>query len=656
MGNAISILVLGISFGLVYFLLASGMTLTMGLLRVVNMSHGAIYLFAGYCGVWFYQVTGGWLWGVLFGTLVGALLGLFLEVVFLRRLYNSPPSQVLLTIGFINILQNIVQWIWGGYPAAVPSPPFVKGAVEIGSVKIPTSRFFIIVVGIILAALIWYIQDKTKLGATVRAGMDNGEIASAMGLDRKKIFLLVFVLGSMVAGFASMIGGTLTGLELSTGWSILLNSIIVVVIGGTGSIPGALIGGLLLGIVNSFGSAYFPMFASYIVYVVLIVILVVRPQGIMGRKQDIDKASDDYSNMSAVYKRKFEPYMLGESMTFGTKAKLGVFKATPFCLALIVLAVLPFITSTFTVTMLTKVLIYALFAMSLDIVMGFMGNRSLGHAAFFGMGAYCVALLNRFWQIKNFWLVLLITIVICAVLSAIIGYFTLKLKGSNFLLVTLAFCQLMNVIASKWTNVTGGTDGIVGIPRPSFGPAIDERIGKWDGTKVYFFTLIVFVICFAVMYLIVNSAYGKSLTGVRGNESRMRAVGFNTWVLRFTSVILAGIFAGIAGILYSYSYRAVTPSVLGIETAALPMLMIIMGGGGTLWGPAISAAVIIFVQTYSGSVAPDRWPLILGVLYVVCVLFLKGGFASLLRRFYDWVGTKVFKKEMNAAKEVKVNE
>ena len=652
MGSAISILLLGISFGLVYFLLAAGMTLTMGLLRVVNMSHGAIFLFSGYCGVWFYGITGGWIWGVLFGTLVGAAVGFLLEVVFLRRLYSNPAGQVLLTIGFIYILQNIVLWIWGGFPVAVPNPDFLSGSVQIGDTQVPYTRFFIIAVGIVIAVAVWIIQDKTKIGAMVRAGMDNGEISSAMGLDRKKIFLLVFVLGSAIAGFASMVGGTLTGLESSTSWSILLNAIIVVVIGGAGSIPGALIGGLALGIINSFGSAYFPMLSSYIVYIVLIIMLVIRPQGIMGRKQDVNKADDNYSSMGITKNRSFEPYMIKPNFTKkGVLVKYKSYVAFPYVAVALVSVFLPFFMSTFQVTMITKVMIYALFAMSLDVVMGYTGNRSFGHAAYFGMGAYCVALVPKFFGITNFWLILLITIVVCAVLAAIIGYFTLRLSGTNFLLVTMAFCQLMNVIASKWTSVTGGTDGIVGIKYPEFGGFLDNFIGKWNGVKVYYFVLILFAIAFVILYVIMHSSFGTTLLGVRGNEGRMRAIGFNTWSMKYTGIIIAGVFAGIAGLMFAYAYRSVTPSVLALETSALPMLMVIMGGGATLWGPALGALVIILVQTYSGIIAADRWPMILGILYVICVMFVKGGFAPILQRFWDWVGTKVFKKEIGSKED-----
>lgn len=651
MGQFISILVLGIANGLVLFLLASGMTLTMGLLRVVNMSHGAMYMFAGYCGVWVYQVTGSWVIAVLSGGVVGGLLGLFLETCFLRRLYKTPANQVLLTIGFINIIQNITQWIWGGNPTDAPIPEFLRPSVQVGSAEIQYFRFFVIAFGIIICAAIWLMQDKTKIGAMVRAGMDNSEIASTLGLNNRKIFTFIFVLGSAIAGLTSLLGGRMTGLSMGTGWSILLKAIIVVVVGGAGSIPGALIAGLFLGIVDAFGQGYFPMLSSYLFYIVLIIVLVIRPQGIMGRKMDVDKASDDYSNMTAAKARSFTPAMLEGTGVSG--AKVMTYKLIPYIFVLAVLVVLPLVTGTYTTTILTKVLVYALFAMSLDVVMGYTGNRSFGHAAFFGMGGYTVGLLLEHFDFTNFWLVLLITIVVCAVLSAIIGWFTLRLSGTNFLLVTMAFGQLLSSVASKWSAVTNGADGIVGIKRPDFGEFLNNIVGKWTGTKSYFFVLIVFVICFLLLHRFMRSSFGHTLLSIRGNEGRMRALGYNTWSLKYTGVILAGVFAGIAGLLYAYTYKNVTPDIFALESSALPMLMVIMGGGATLWGPALGAAVIILVKNYAGIWMPERWPLILGALYVVCVMFLKNGFAPHLRRLWDWVGTKFFAKELAKKAEAK---
>ena len=653
MSQFISILILGISYGFVYFLLASGMTMTMGLLRVVNMSHGAIYMFAGYCGVVVYTATGSWILALVCGGIVGGLLGLLLETGFLRHLYKTPANQVLLTIGIINILQNVTEWIWGGYGAGIPKPEFLTNFVTLGEgVTIQYYRFFIIIFGAVIAVALHLMQEKTKVGAMVRAGMDNSEISGTLGINSRTIFLFVFVLGSFIAGLSSMVGGMLDDITSMTGWNILLSSIIVVVVGGTGSIPGALLGGLVIGLVEQFGYAYLPGLAPYIKYIVLIVILVVRPQGFMGRKLDVDKASDDYANMSAGKARSFTPLMLGENPSAAVKSKLRVYHAIPYCAALIALIIIGFTASRTGARIWMQVLIYALFAMSLDVVMGYTGNRSFGHAAFFGMGGYTVALLMDKLQIISFWAALPAVIIVCAVLSAIIGYFTLRLSGTNFLLVTMAFGQLLSVIASTWKEVTRGADGI-NVSSPELGFEI-----KWTPQGKYFFILILFVICFFVLYRIVHSSFGHTLQGIRGNEGRMRALGYNTWSLKYAGVIIAGVFAGIAGMLYAYFNLIVNPEMFNIETSALPMLMVILGGGATLWGPALGAVVIMLVKNYASQLWPQRWMLFLGILYVACVMFLRGGLAPRLTQLWDWVGTKFFAKELAEikAKEGKGNE
>jgi branched-chain amino acid transport system permease protein len=640
MGNFISLLVQGISLGLTYFLLATGLTLTMGLMRVVNMSHGALYMIAGFLGITVHNVTGSWTAGVLAGAALAALLGLGMEIGFLRRLYKNPANQVLLTIGFINIIANTAQWIWGGFPLSAPTPAFFLGSVKLGSVATPTFNFFIMGFGILMAFGLWFLQDKTKVGAMVRASMDNPEIASALGMNNKSLFTAVFALGSLIAGLSSMIGGTLTGINMSSGWDILLTSIIVVVVGGTGSIQGALLGGLLIGLVNTFGVVYFPAIASFIKYIVLIIVLLIKPTGLLGKRTNVNRVVEEAQVKPAALKHG-NPLLGRAPSTAGA----ALYRFAPYIIALAVLLVLPLASGSYTVRILSKVLIFALFAMSLDIVMGYTGMRSFGHAAFFGFGGYMTGILSVKLGMTSFWVILPITLLSCAVLSAIIGYFTLRVTGVHFLLVTMAFGQLLSQIATRWHTVTGGSDGFGGIKYPNLGFEI-----SWDPTKFYFFTLIFFIICFLLLNRFMKSSFGRSLIGIRENEGRMRSLGFNAWVIKYFGMILAGVFAGMAGMLYAYLNKAMTPLDLALETSALPMLMVIMGGGATLWGPALGATAIVLVQSYAGIFVPDRWPLVLGILYVVCVMFLQGGFSRYLASFYNWIGGKIFGNTSAAGK------
>jgi len=289
-GQILSVFVIGISFGLVLFLLAAGLSLTMGLMRIINMAHGALYMVGAYVGVAVAQAAHSFVLGVVAGAVCAGAIGLLLEVGFLRRLYKQEASQVLLTIGFIYILTNICQWIWGTYPLSGPVPGVLSASVPVGSVTLPVFRLFLIGFGLVTAAILWLLQDKTKIGGRVRAGMDNREITASLGINLKTLFTGVFVLGSFIAGLCGLFGAPLTGINLGIGWQVLLFSLIVVVIGGTGSIQGALLGGIIIGLLNAFGSAYFPDFANYVIYVALIVILLIRPSGLLGRKMDAVRA------------------------------------------------------------------------------------------------------------------------------------------------------------------------------------------------------------------------------------------------------------------------------------------------------------------------------------------------------------------------------
>lgn len=633
----LGILIMGAAYGLVLFVIATGMSLTLGLMRVVNMSHGAIYMFAGYCGIAAYTATKNWFVAIIVGALVGAALGAILEIGFLRRLYKHPTYQVLLTIGIINILNNVAQWIWGGQPMTAPIPSFLVGGFKMGSFTVPWIRVFMLAFGAVMCILLWLLQDKTRIGAMVRAGMDNREIAASVGINNKLIFTGVFILGSMVAGASSMIGGTVTGVGAGTAWSVLLNSIIVVVVGGTGSIQGALLGGLIIGVANAFGTVYLPDLTPFLMYLILIIVLLIKPSGLLGRKVDVNKAIEaDLEKTGA--KGHGDPMPRAEYVIRGGRLtpKMAAFRAIPYAVFILFMVLCPLFMKPVTLSMLSKCMVFALFAASLDVVMGYGGMRSFGHAAYFGLGGYTVTLLYTHLQFTNFWLVAIAVIVVCAVAAAIISYFTLKFSGTYFLIVTMAFGQLLSAVATKAISFTGGNDGQSGY-RPKLGWSI-----KWDQGKLFYLVLIVFVICFILLKIIMHSSFGRSIVGVRENEGRMKALGYNTWSTKYMACIIAAIFAGIAGMMYAYTYMIMTPTDLDLTTSAKPMLMVIMGGGGTLWGPAIGGFIITLFETYAGNLAPERWPLMLGLLYVVCVLFLRGGVSPYLVRLYNWVGFKLF--------------
>ncbi len=280
-------LALGVSFGFVLFLLGTGLSLTMGLMKIVNLAHGALYMVGAYVGLIVAQHTENFIFGFLAGGVATALIGLIMERGFLRTLYKQVLDQILLTIGFVYVLTNLTQWIFGALPQPAYIPVSLRGSMMIGEMQLPIFRLVIIALGLVAAVGLWLFQEKTRVGAIIRAGMDNRDMAMGMGLNLPFVFTGVFALGSFIAGFCGLWGAPSMGINLEVGWEALNFAMIVVIVGGAGSIQGALVGGLIIGLFDAFGKAFFPDFAYFTMYFVLIVILLLRPNGLLGRKFEL---------------------------------------------------------------------------------------------------------------------------------------------------------------------------------------------------------------------------------------------------------------------------------------------------------------------------------------------------------------------------------
>jgi branched-chain amino acid transport system permease protein len=275
----------GISYGMVLFLIASGMSVVMGAMNIINLAHGVLYMIGGYVG-WTAAVKFGAPFGLglLTGGLAAGFTGLVIERGFLRHLYKQPNEQVLLTFGFVYILTNLCLWVWGGWPRMPFTAKVLTGSIEIMGKAYPKARLATIVIGFVLAILLWWLQDKTRIGATVRAGMDNKEMTMGLGINLERVFASVFFVASCIAGVAGVLGAQLLGVYNALGLEILLFALIVIIVGGVGSVQGALLGGLLIGVIDAFGRALFPRLAMFTMYFTMIIILLVRPSGLLGRR------------------------------------------------------------------------------------------------------------------------------------------------------------------------------------------------------------------------------------------------------------------------------------------------------------------------------------------------------------------------------------
>lgn len=275
----------GVSMGALLFLLASGFTLTFGLVRVVNMAHGAFYLLGGYLGLSVLRATGSFWLALLAGGLGIIVVSWASERFLIRRTRENVLGQVLLTVGIAYVLADICLNIWGGNPLRIPPPDFASGPIDLpGGIVYPRYRFFLIVFGVIIAAVLSLLHSRTQFGAIVRAGVDDREMVSAVGVNIDRLFAIVLGLAAFLAGLSGVAGGAFLTLYPGAEWEILAYALVVVIVGGLGSLKGAIVGSLLVGVVDAYGRWLFPEFSYFMVFGPMALLLLLRPTGLFGRE------------------------------------------------------------------------------------------------------------------------------------------------------------------------------------------------------------------------------------------------------------------------------------------------------------------------------------------------------------------------------------
>jgi len=273
----------GVSYAALLFLLASGLSLIFGVMRVVNLAHGSYYLLAGYVGYTAMKLTHNFLLGIAAGVIVIALIGILMERVFLRRVPGYNLGQVLITVGFALIFQDVALLIWGGDPFTIEAPKLFSGSLVIGRIYFPKYRLFMIAVAVLVGAGLWLFERKTRAGSIIRAAVDNVEMARGMGINAPMVSMGVFALGAGVAAIAGVIGGGFLSIYPGLDFEILPYAFVVVILGGRGSLEGAMLGSLIVGLVDNFGKSLFPELSYFTVFAPMVLMLAIRPMGLFGK-------------------------------------------------------------------------------------------------------------------------------------------------------------------------------------------------------------------------------------------------------------------------------------------------------------------------------------------------------------------------------------
>ncbi len=273
----------GLSFAMILFILSAGLTLIFGLMQIINMAHGSFYLLGGYIALAVINETGNFPLAAVVACVAVMLIGIAMQRLCLHRLYKQELPQALLTLGFLFIFADIAFWIWGGNAMMIPKPSALEGVTSVMGVPYPIYRIVLIGVGLGIAVLMWFFLERTQFGAIVRAGMDDEEMVRGMGINIPLVFTVVFALGSALAALGGVLSGPLLGMFPGADFEIALLAFVVVTVGGLGSIKGAFLASLLVGLVENFGTAWFPQLSLFTIIVPMVIVLAVRPTGLMGR-------------------------------------------------------------------------------------------------------------------------------------------------------------------------------------------------------------------------------------------------------------------------------------------------------------------------------------------------------------------------------------
>jgi len=593
------------------FIAACGLTIIFGVTRIVNFAHGSLYMLGAYVAVTlaprFLEVAHGpvsfWL-AILLSALAVGLIGVVMEFLLLRRIYKAPELfQLLATFGVVLVVQDLVVALWGPEDILGPRAPGLSGAVTILGQRFPEYEIALICAGPLVLGALWLLFRRTRFGALVRAATQDREMVGALGVNQAALFTAVVFLGAFLAGLAGALQVPKEPANPFMDVRIIVEAFVVTVIGGMGSVPGAFIAALLIGELQAFGILVFPKITLVIVFLVMAAVLIARPWGLLGRAETAD--SHAFGG-----ERPIRPY--------------GGLQAVAALAAIAGLAALPLIADAFTLKLMIEVMIFALFAMSLNLLMGTGGIISFGHAAYFGLGAYGAALVVAHFA-APMELALALAPVSAAMGAALFGYFVVRLSGIYLAMLTLAFAQIVYAIAFQWVALTGGDNGLLGI-----WPA------SWASGRVAYYYL-TFALCLAGVYALRRAIYapfGYALRAGRDSERRADAIGIDARQARWLAFTLAGAAAGLAGGLYAFSKGNIDPSALGIPTSVDALTMVLVGGIQTVIGPTIGAGVMHLLKDFVMPLT-DLYRMLLGGIIIALVLAFPSGLAGTWNRLFD---------------------
>jgi branched-chain amino acid transport system permease protein len=597
----------GLSYATTLFLMAAGLTLIFGVTRIVNFAHGSFFmlgaLFSAHWLVnWFPAwADSAWLYALamLLGAACAALTGAIAEFLLLRRLYSVPELyQLVATFGLSLALHDAMRWAFGPDEVFAPRFPGLKGAIEWGGEYFPQYQALTIVLGPLVWLGLHLLLTRTSFGARLRAATQDRTMLSALGINPAPLMLGAVVLGCALAGLGGALQLPREPAHLQMDMNVVVETFVVVVTGGLGSISGAFFAALLIGLVHALGISLFPQATLVLVFVTMAAVLAIRPQGLMGNALDAG------------------PQEVAHKFHAVPHSHSGFLLACAGCLAL---AGMAWWAGAYWQSLVSDMLILLILGVSLQAMMALGGLVSFGHAAFFGLGAYGAALAHTVWG----WALpgaLAAGCVVAFGVALALGGVLVRSAGVYLAMLSLALAQVVWATASQWVTLTGGDNGLIGLQLVS------------DDTRPLFFALLVGVALLSIAALgrLSRSTLGAALQAVRDAPQRAAASGLPVQRIKRRIYVESATLAGLAGGLFAAHQGAVFPSVASVSTSVDALLVILLGGVHQLWGAAAGSFILVWAGAELGR-GFDYWRGALGLLVMVIMVAAPSGILGLRR-------------------------
>jgi branched-chain amino acid transport system permease protein len=604
----------GLSYATTLFLMAAGLTLIFGVTRIVNFAHGSFFMLGAlFTAHWVTEWFPAWgdsaalyLLAIVLGAACAAVAGAAAEFLLIRRMSGAPELyQLVATFGLTLAMHDAMQWAFGPDEVFAPRFPGLKGAIEIAGEFFPVYQLVMIALGPLVWLALHLLLSHSLFGRRLRAATQDRQMLAALGVSPKPLMLGAVVMGCALAGLAGALQLPREPAHLQMDMNVIVETFVVVVTGGLGSIGGAFAAALLIGLVHAFGIDFFPQATLVLVFLVMAVVLVVRPQGFGGSAAGLHEAVREVA-------QKFRGLQLAwwQNMLAGA--------------CLVLPALMAWLGGPYWQTLAADTMILMIFGISLQAMMALGGLVSFGHAAFFALGAYGAALSHSLWG-ASLPLALASGCGLALSVAAVFGAAVVRSAGVYLAMLSLALAQVIWAGATQWVGLTGGDNGLIGL-----------TLVSEDGRPL-FYALLVLLALLSVfaLRLLGRSVFGAALQAGRDAPLRAAASGLPVGWLKYRVFVESAVLAGLAGGLFAAHKGAVFPSVASVSTSVDALLVVLLGGVHQLWGAVVGSALLSYAGAELGREV-TYWRGWLGVFIMLIMVAspsgLLVGVAAMARR------------------------